>query len=332
MSAALDQRRDTRLVCHCRKVPYAAVENAVQSGQASTLFEVQRETTACTRCFGCRFEIENLLEEHLGERYQRSGFVSLPTDSAPSGVRGRLRRLLRRTPQVLPKRMYMPLLDGFHGDVRTRVVLFHWHEDGMPPPEPVALRADVLALDGSRLAVWETRVPPRCSGILDVRALLDEERTALPGGIGILKIVLDAERVASLRPYFQLITPTGVTSTHEKASPKAGRISKQRHYHWVFPVGYADRPASAYFFATNTLVDPLCDQELVWRNEAGDETRMVLPDLELDQSVCVALHEHAPAIGEGREAGSVRLEPASHVAGFIIWHDSDGDSWRVQHL
>src|SRR5436190_670548 len=143
MAPVLDQSRLTGLICHCRKVPYDDVEAVIGAGRATTLADIQRETTACTRCFGCRFEIERML---------------------------------------------------------------------------------------------------------DVHALLEEHGTVLPGGIGTLKVVLDADRVASLRPYFQLITPGGITSTHEKGSPRSGRITKPRGYHWIFPVGYADEPGAAYFF------------------------------------------------------------------------------------
>src|SRR5436190_22084140 len=121
MAPVLDQSRLTGLICHCRKVPYDDVEAVIGAGRATTLADIQRETTACTRCFGCRFEIERMLHDHLGERYQRSAFVSLPTEERPGGLRRRARALLRGAPATLPKRMYMPIMDGFHGEVRTRV-------------------------------------------------------------------------------------------------------------------------------------------------------------------------------------------------------------------
>jgi len=47
----------------------------------------------------------------------------------------------------------------------------------------------------------------------------------------------------------------------------------------------------------------------------------------------VPLHEHFPAIGTGRSAGTVRLSPSTHkVAGWMIRYDPSADLWRAQHL
>jgi bacterioferritin-associated ferredoxin len=308
---------DERLVCHCRQVPYAAVAEAIESGRAESLADVQRTTTAVTRCFGCRFEVERMLQERLGDRYVRATVVRRPVEAGEA------------VPAVAPKRMYMPVLHGLAGGVRTRVTLFNWSDEDAA--DPVSVRADLLALDGERLDVLEATVGHRQSVILDVSARLGD--APLPGGAGVMKLVLDADQVGSLRPYFQFITPGGITATHEKAAPKgdSGRRTPRRYF-WIFPVGFSSRPRDAYFFFTNTLMAPMEGHALVWRSETGAEARVPLPVVELDQSLCVPLHEAFPEVAAGREAGSVRLDPPTHIAGFILRHDREADRWLVQHL
>ena len=55
------------IVCHCLQVPYEDVRRAVANG-ATGIADVQRATTACTKCFGCRFEIEALLRSSSATR------------------------------------------------------------------------------------------------------------------------------------------------------------------------------------------------------------------------------------------------------------------------
>ena len=316
------------VVCHCRRVPYEAVRRAIESGRATSLADIQRETTACTRCFGCRFELQRILEERLGDRYRPTEFVArVPGESSL------LRRLAARVRgrSVLPRRMYMPALAGFRGrDVDTRVVLFNW-AGGSADGTPVTVRADLLALDGTRRAVWEHSVPPGGSAAVGAGELLPDE---LEGGVGAFKLVLDAPELGSLRPYFHLVSPGGITSTHEKAGPAdPSAIERRRPYHWVFPVGFSERQEEAYLFCTNTQARPMEGHELIWQDESEREERTRFPPLELDQSACIALHEHFPDLASGRFAGTVRLVPATHkVAGFILRYDDEGDRWRVQHL
>jgi bacterioferritin-associated ferredoxin len=325
---AASTARDDQLVCHCRKVPYGEVRSAIDEGHARSLADVQRATTACTRCFGCRFEIEEMLQERLGDAYRRTRFVTRPDDETATGWRARLDRLLRRAPAPpTPKRMYLPVLHGLDGAVRTRVVLFHWHEGG-DPPEPIDVRADLLALDGTRIAVWHAAIAAGTSAVLDVAALDGVEGL---GDRGTLKLVLDAERVGSLRPYFHLVTPGGITSTHEKSSPKRMAVGERRYF-WTFPVGAGPQGSRAWFYAVNAVPAPLTGRELVWHATDGEELRTPFPELELDQAALIPLHEHFPRIGTGGVGGSVRLTPTTHVAGHILRHDHETDRWRVQHL
>ena len=328
-------------LCHCRRVSYARVEEAVDREGAHSLADVQRLTTACTRCFGCRSVIEGLLEQRLGESYVRSSVVTIPAYQ-PSRWE-RLRRNLRSgrggggEDGLLPRRMYMPVLSGFRGrDVTTRLILFNSYDEvdsRAARQKSVSLRADLLDLSGARLGVTQVRVEPRHSAVLDVRDALPPD--APWEGVGVVKLVIEAEQLASFRPYFHFITPTGITSTHEKSAPtREGAASElKRNYYWVFPVGFSPRPEEAYMFLTNTQPVPLDHHELVWQDDAGHEERAPLPALELDQSACVPLHEHFPAIGTGRSAGTVRLSPSTHkVAGWMIRYDPMADLWRAQHL
>jgi NAD(P)H-nitrite reductase large subunit len=68
---------EANLVCHCRRVPYTTVEKAILRG-AHSIADLQRKTTACTRCFGCRFELEGLLKAHLGDDYHHQTTIALP--------------------------------------------------------------------------------------------------------------------------------------------------------------------------------------------------------------------------------------------------------------
>ncbi len=330
------------LVCHCRRVPYSTVVEALERGGARTLADLQRQTTACTRCFGCRFELERLRREHLGDAFTPTSVVSVAQlGEVPEGAEARRRPgvLGYLRPKIPPKyvletpvaRMYMPVLQGFAGsEVRSRAVFFNWPDDD-GEGESVAgvpVRVDLLALDGRRLDVWDATVEPRCSGVVEVGALAGAED--LPGGVGVLKAVVDHDRLSSLRPYFHFETPTGISSTHEK---KAGRKpSTTRRYFWVFQIARSPIPEHAYFFCTNAQTIPLDHHELVWQGDDGGEARIPLPALELDQSACVALHEHVPEIGAGTVSGTVRLDPPAHVAGWQIRHDPEADRWRVQHL
>jgi hypothetical protein len=104
----------------------------VREGRAQTLAEVQQATTACTRCFGCRFEVEALLREELGERYVPTAVVTREPESRSLG--GRLRVTLRnvrdRVAAAPPQKMYMPVLQGLGGrDVSTRLMLFNLHDE-----------------------------------------------------------------------------------------------------------------------------------------------------------------------------------------------------------
>ncbi|MDA0164752.1 (2Fe-2S)-binding protein [Solirubrobacter ginsenosidimutans] len=312
------------LVCHCRQVSHSAVEASIASGKARSIADLQRETTACTRCFGCRFELQRMLKEQLGDEFQPTAFVA-PLDQSPGLIATALRRI-RGARATLPRRMYMPVLDGFAGrDVRTRVAMFNWAGDEEHPGRPVTLRADVLGLDGERHHVINETVAPGGTRVFDV--------AGPPDGIGALKLVVDAESLGSLRPYFHLITPTGITSTHEKAGPVSPRsFEGQRPYHWIFPAGASDFEEEAWLFITNTQQRPTSGQELVWQDTDGREQRAPLPVLELDQTGWIPLHEHFPDLLGGR-AGVVRITPASHkFAGFIVRYQPDGDLWRVQHL
>lgn len=314
------------LVCHCRRVTYGTVDEAIHAGRATSLADVQRATTACTRCFGCRFEIERMLEGALGDAYVRAPFLTRPEEDPTLAVRGP-----GGATTGIPKRMYMPVLHGAGGStVRTRVVVFFWHE-GADRPAPIELRADLLRLNGTRLGVSNAVVAPGQSAVIEVGEMDGADR--LSGGIGTLKIVVEAERVGSLRPYFQFVSRGGVTSTHEKSSPrKETAKTHNRSYYWVFPVGAGPDPSQAFYYAVNATTLPISGRELVWHGVDGEESRAPVPDLELDQGVMAPLHELFPSVGAGGHAGTVRLSPSAHVAGHIIRFDPRTDRWRVQHL
>jgi bacterioferritin-associated ferredoxin len=298
-------------VCHCKHVPYQDVSKAIRRG-AKTMADIQRTTSACTRCFGCRFELERMLTDAYGAAYHREATIALPEKLAK--VRS-------------PRPMYMPVLAGFRGnDVDTRVIVFNWEG----PDTPIAFRADLLTLDGARVQALEHSVAPGCSVILDYgREQIGE---LLPDGIGVVKLILETEEVGSLRPYFQFITPTCISSTHEKKAPSKPQRIEQRKYHWIFPVGGGRRADESYLFMTNTQTTPMEGQRLVWQNDGGAPETTDLETLEFSQSACVPLHERFETLNAG-EGGAVRLEPATHVvAGFMIRHEPEKQLWRVQHL
>jgi bacterioferritin-associated ferredoxin len=322
---AADSAQGTDLVCHCRRVPYERVQAAIEGGAARSLADIQRTTTACTRCFGCRFELERMLEDRLGDAYVRTTYLGRPEDDAGRDGPG-----LAST-QKVPKRMYMPVLHHARGSsVRTRVVIYHWHEGG-DPPEAVEVRADLLGLDGHRHSVWYAQVAPSESVILDVAAMEGVDR--LPDGFGTIKLVVSAERVGSLRPYFHFASPGGITSTHEKSSPsKESPRVHNRRYSWVFPFGSGPRPAESYFYCANATTIPLTDREFVLNCTDGHRSRAPMRDLELDQALVAPLHEYFPAMLDPERAGTVRVRPEAHLAGHIIRYEPDVDLWRVQHL
>jgi len=315
--------RDLALVCHCRRVTRGTVSEAIRRGEATSLPDIQRQTTACTRCFGCRFDLERMLREALGDGYTPTPFLTRPEVFEGEVTRGR----------TLPRRMYMPVFAGYRGhEVTTRMVLFNWADEADDGSSPVKVRADLLTMDGTRIEVWETTIEPRCSAILDGREIILEG--ALEEGVGVVKLVVDTLSLGSLRPYFHLVTPTSISTTHEKTGPHdLDRGVRPRRYNFMFPIASPTRPEEAYFFCTNTEAPPMEGQHLVWRDEDGEEESHALPRLELDQSVCAPLHEVFPAIGAGTGQGTVRLEPALHkVAGFMVRVDREAALWRVQHL
>src|SRR3989442_810911 len=84
------------ILCHCRQVHYRDVEAAIEDG-ARSLNDLQRQTTACTRCFGCRFELEALLRERLGPAYVESEVLTRIERRHAEARRGR-----RRAPLAAP--------------------------------------------------------------------------------------------------------------------------------------------------------------------------------------------------------------------------------------
>jgi bacterioferritin-associated ferredoxin len=311
------------LVCHCERVPYAAVDAAIDRGSRS-LGDLQRRTRACTRCFGCRFELEQILKHRLGASYVDTPNVTRVNDQTF------LRRLLRRRMATLPRRMYMPYLHGYDGsEVRTRIIVFN-----APAGEQTAgvnVRLDLLTPAGERLAVVDRLLPAGESLIVDEDSFGGDVR--LEEGYGAVKMVVDSQVLHSLRPYFQLVTPGGITTTHEKAGTAHPREIGPRPYHWLHPIGKLERNEEAYFFCTNTQERVMDAQELRWARLDGDEEAYVLPSLELDGSVLVPFGRAFSHFDAETAPGTVRLDPALHkVAGFMLRHDQETDRWRVQHL
>lgn len=300
------------IVCHCLQVPYEEVRHAIAKGAAG-IADVQRKTKACTKCFGCRFEIEALLREQLGEAFQHQATVTPPKDY------GRTR---------IPQPMYMPVLAGYKGyDVDTRLIVFNWEG----PPQPAGFRLDLMLPNAERVGAWREEAASGRSAVIDLSR--EEVGDLLPDGIGLAKIVLDRAEVGSLRPYFHLQTPTSVTTTHEKKGPKNPSRHGPRSYHWIFPVGRSARPEEIYFHFVNTQLEPMRDQRLLWQSVDGEKVSIPLPTAEFEQSVIVPLHEHVPSLAAGSKAGSVRLDPPLFkVAGFMLRHDPEAQLWRVQHL
>lgn len=298
-------------VCHCKHVSYGEVNKAIRRG-AKSMADIQRTTTACTRCFGCRFELEGMLKAAYGDAYHHVTTITLPAKLAK--VRA-------------PRPMYMPVLAGFRGsEVDTRVIVFNWEG----PERPIGFRADLLTLDGRRVQATEHTVSAGCSVVLDFAR--DGVGELLPEGVGVVKLVLDTEEVGSLRPYFHFSTPTAITSTHEKKGPTKPERIETRGYHWIFPVGSGRRDDEAYLFMTNTQTTPMEGQRLVWQGDDGLTESTGVPTLEFSQSACIAVHECLPSMNGGT-GGTVRLEPAMHaVAGFMIRYEPEAQLWRVQHL
>jgi bacterioferritin-associated ferredoxin len=298
-------------VCHCKHVHYADVEKAIRKG-ASSMADIQRATTACTRCFGCRYELEEMLRAAYGDAYRHEATITLPD---------RVKRV------QLPRSMYMPVFAGFRGyEVDTRVIVFNWEG----PEEPVGFRADLMTLDGTRISAVDHSVPSGASAVIDYTRATVGER--LPDGVGVVKLVLEAEEVGSLRPYFHMLTPTCISSTHEKKGPDNPQKIKGRNYHWIFPIGRGKRDDESYFFYTNTQTTAMEGQRLVWQSTGGTVETTELPTLELNQSACIPLHERFETLNAG-EGGAVRLDPPLHaVAGFMLRHEPEAQLWRVQHL
>jgi hypothetical protein len=94
--------------------------------------DLQRATTACTRCFGCRHELERMLVDALGERYVHEATITLPAELGKKGAPARP--------------MYMPVIVGFAGnDVDTSVIVFNYGDSS----GDVGFRLDLLRPDGS---------------------------------------------------------------------------------------------------------------------------------------------------------------------------------------
>lgn len=315
------------VVCLCRQVPRSRIKQAIERDGAASLADLQAQTTACTRCFGCRFELQELLSERLGDAYDRGETLTVP--ERPTSRRW-LPRHFRRGPTVLPRRMYMPVLSGYRGlDVQTRMVMFNWGDDG--DVRPARLRLDLLTLDGERLAAREVVIPNTHSAVIGAADMLGGK--ALPGGVGYFKAVVEAAELGSMRPYFHFVSPGGITTTHEKANTLRPDIIKDRSMYWLFPIAPRSRPLEAYFAMVNTQSEPMDGQELVWCDAEGNEERAPLSGMGLDQGAFAPLHELFPRILESPLAGGVRLNPARHkVAGWMVTRDPATDVWRVQHL
>ena len=271
------------------------------------------QTTACTRCFGCRSELERMLRLHLGDAFHHEPTVTLPPEFS----------------RIAPTRpMYIPVLAGFRGAaVDTRVIVFNWEG----PEKPVSFRADLLRPDGVRVQVWNQEVAYGCSGVIDlsrkaIGSLLPGRRRPDQADPrhrrGGLAAPVFPSRHADLRELDAREEGTGEPEPPERPQvlldlPDRGSASATRR-----------RTSSARTRRWSR-----------WRASwSGRTTRtsggaMPIPRLEFDQSACVALHEHFPAIATGAEGGAVRLSPATHaVAGFMIRHEPEGQLWRVQHL
>jgi bacterioferritin-associated ferredoxin len=298
-------------VCHCKHVHYADVQKAIRKG-AKSMADIQRATTACTRCFGCRFELEEMLRAAYGDAYRHEATITLPDKVKRAGM---------------PRSMYMPVLAGFRGyDVDTRVIVFNWEG----PDEPIPFRADLMTLEGARVQATDHVVGPGASAVIEYGR--SEVADLLPDGVGVVKLVLETEEVGSLRPYFHFVTPTCISSTHEKKGPDNPEKLKQRNYHWIFPIGRGSRADESYFFYTNTQTTPMEGQRLVWQSTGGTVESTELPVLEFNQSACIPLHERFATLNDG-DGGAVRLDPPLHaVAGFMLRHEPEAQLWRVQHL
>jgi bacterioferritin-associated ferredoxin len=300
------------IVCHCLQVQYDVVREAIAGG-ATSIADIQRKTRACTRCFGCRFELEALLREQLGDAFHHEARVVPPKDDDRTRV---------------PQPMYMPVLAGYRGyDVDTRLIVFNWEG----PPQPAGFRLDLLLPSAERVGAWNEEAPSGRSAVIDLSR--GQVGHLLPEGLGLAKIVLDRPDIGSLRPYFHLRTPTSVTTTHEKKGPKSPSRHGARSYHWIFPIGRSTGSEEVYFHFVNTQLEPMRDQRLLWQSIDGESASIPLPPAEFEQTVVVPLHEHVPSVADGSKAGSVRLDPPLFkIAGFMLRHDPEVQLWRVQHL
>src|SRR4029079_4417561 len=137
-------------------------------------------TAACTRCFGCRFELEGLLHERLGDAFQHQETVTVPTDY------GRTR---------VPQPMYMPVLAGYRGhEIDTRLIVFN--SEG--PHETAGFRLDLMRPNGERVSASRYEAPSGGSTVIDMsRAAVGE---LLPEGVGLAKLVLAYGAVRSSAP------------------------------------------------------------------------------------------------------------------------------------
>ena len=83
------------------------------------------------------------------------------------------------------------IASGVH-PVTSRISVFNWRDEHSTDVPPPTVRADLLALDGTRIAVWEATVEPRCTAKIEIRALIQDRD--LPGDVGAIKLVTEAEQ------------------------------------------------------------------------------------------------------------------------------------------
>src|SRR4051812_49643431 len=89
-----------------------------------------------------------MLVSELGDAYQAAPAATLVEQR--TSFLHRLARRVRPRPEVLPRRMYMPVLNGYGGArVATRGGSFHWRAaHGAAGTAPPPLPAGLLALGG----------------------------------------------------------------------------------------------------------------------------------------------------------------------------------------
>ena len=172
---------------------YGSAEKAIRRG-ARSIADLQRKTSACTRCFGCRFELEQLLTRAYGEGYQHAATITIPAGYEKAAI---------------PNPMYMPVLAGFNGyDIDSRVIVYNYAGSS----KPAGYRVDLMLPSAERVGTWQQHVQAGRFAMLDLSR--DAIGPILPGGAGVAKLVLDRAEVGSLRPYFHFETPTSITTTH----------------------------------------------------------------------------------------------------------------------